>query len=64
MLVLTRRPGQKIQIGEDITITVVSVRGKQVRIGVQTPPGTEVFRPDSIGHSEDENDDGGSTQEI
>ena len=44
MLVLTRRMNQTIIIGEDIEITVVEVRGDQVRIGIAAPRGVAVHR--------------------
>lgn len=44
MLVLTRRPGQFIQIGDDIEITVVEVRGDQVRLGINAPQDVAVHR--------------------
>lgn len=44
MLVLTRNIGEKIRIGQDITITVVRVQGDKVRIGIEAPPDVAVFR--------------------
>jgi carbon storage regulator CsrA len=44
MLVLTRKTNEQIQIGDNITITIVRVRGQQVRIGVQAPKETRVLR--------------------
>ena len=44
MLVLTRRLNQTITIGADIEITVVEVRGDQVRIGIAAPRGVAVHR--------------------
>ncbi len=37
MLVLSRRESQSIMIGKDIVITVISIRGDQVRIGIEAP---------------------------
>ncbi|MBX7162022.1 MAG: carbon storage regulator CsrA [Acidimicrobiia bacterium] len=37
MLVLTRKPNQSINIGDDIVVTVIEVRGDQVRIGIEAP---------------------------
>lgn len=48
MLVLSRKQGQEINIGPDITITVVSVNGGQVRIGIDAPKSVPVIRPDAI----------------
>ena len=44
MLVLTRKVGEQIQIGDDITITVTRVDHHQVRIGVEAPGQMAVFR--------------------
>ena len=44
MLVLTRRVGQSIVIGDNIVVTVLEVRGEQVRIGVEAPRAVEVMR--------------------
>ncbi len=45
MLVLTRRPGESIQIGEDIVITVVWTTTGQVRLGITAPRDMAVTRP-------------------
>lgn len=44
MLVLTRRPNETIRIGDNITITVLGVKGNQVRIGVNAPKEISVHR--------------------
>lgn len=44
MLVLSRRVGEQIVIGDNIRITVMAVQGKQVRIGVTAPPAVIVDR--------------------
>ena len=44
MLVLTRRANQSIMIGEDIVVTVLDVRGDQVRIGIKAPRSVDVHR--------------------
>lgn len=44
MLILTRRISETICIGDDITVTVLAVRGNQVRIGVSAPKAIEVHR--------------------
>lgn len=44
MLILTRRVGETLIVGEDITITVLSVRGNQVRIGINAPKNVPVHR--------------------
>jgi carbon storage regulator len=44
MLILTRRVGEVIMIGDDVTITVVGVKGNQVRLGVEAPGHVPVHR--------------------
>ena len=44
MLVLTRKIGEAIVIDEDVKITVVQVKGKQVRLGIEAPKETKIHR--------------------
>ena len=44
MLILTRRVGETLMIGDDVTITVLGVKGNQVRIGVNAPKDVAVHR--------------------
>ncbi len=44
MLILTRRVQEAIMIGDDVTITVLSVKGNQVRLGIDAPKNVEVHR--------------------
>ena len=44
MLVLTRKPDQSIMIGNDIEITILEVRGEQVRLGIRAPRSVSVHR--------------------
>jgi carbon storage regulator len=44
MLILTRRPGEVIKIGGDVEVTVLGIKGNQVRIGVKAPRETVVDR--------------------
>ncbi len=44
MLILTRRAGETVMIGNDITITVLGVKGNQVRIGINAPKEVAVHR--------------------
>jgi len=44
MLILTRRVGETVMIGDDVTVTVLGVKGNQVRIGVNAPKDVAVHR--------------------
>jgi len=44
MLILTRRIGETLMVGDDVTITVLGVKGNQVRIGVNAPKDVAVHR--------------------
>lgn len=44
MLILTRRPGERVVIGEDILITVMGVSGHTVRLGIAAPEGVSIYR--------------------
>ncbi|MCP4966770.1 MAG: carbon storage regulator CsrA [bacterium] len=44
MLVLTRRPGESIVIGDNIVITIIEIKGGQVRVGVDAPRSVDVYR--------------------
>jgi carbon storage regulator len=44
MLVLTRKPEESIQIGENITVTIIKVNGKAVRVGIDAPDDIRIIR--------------------
>jgi carbon storage regulator len=44
MLILTRKVGEMIRIGDQVTIRVLEVRGSQVRLGMDAPPDVRIFR--------------------
>ncbi len=44
MLILTRRPGETLMIGEDIKVTVLGFKGNQVRLGIEAPNDVSVHR--------------------
>jgi len=44
MLILTRRVGETLMIGDDVTVTVLGVKGNQVRIGINAPKDVSVHR--------------------
>jgi carbon storage regulator len=55
MLVLTRRLGESINIGEDIVVTVLSVAGSQVRLGIAAPQNIRVVRQEILQAIQEEN---------
>jgi carbon storage regulator len=44
MLILTRRPGERVVIGNDVLITVMGVSGHTVRLGIEAPEGISIYR--------------------
>jgi carbon storage regulator len=44
MLILSRKINEKIMIGDDISVSIIEIRGDQVRIGVDAPKAVKVFR--------------------
>lgn len=44
MLILTRKLGESVNIGDDITVTVLGVKGGQVKIGIKAPPESHIMR--------------------
>ena len=44
MLILTRRPGESVKIGDEVTVVVLGVKGGQVRLGFIAPPNIAVHR--------------------
>ena len=44
MLILTRRPGESLYMGDNIKITVLSVQGRQIKLGLEVPDDMTVYR--------------------
>lgn len=55
MLVLTRRVGESVVIGNDVVVTVIEARGDQVRVGIQAPRSIQVHREEVFRQLEQEN---------
>lgn len=55
MLILTRRAGESLHIGDNIKITVFSIQGKQVKLGIVVPDTTPVYREEVYLRVKDEN---------
>jgi carbon storage regulator len=60
MLILTRRVGEKLVIGENVTITVLGVKGNQIRVGIDAPPEVQVHREEIFRRILQERDDSDS----
>lgn len=52
MLVLTRKPGEKIHIGSNITITVLVIKGNKIRIGIEAPEEVTLLRAELSNRAE------------
>ena len=57
MLILTRKVGERLIIGDDIAVTVLSVKGNQVRVGVQAPADIAVHREEIYNRIQNELND-------
>lgn len=55
MLILTRKVGESIAIGDDVIIKILDVKGKQVRLGIQAPTHTAVHRQEIHERIQEEN---------
>jgi len=73
MLVLTRKPGQSIMIGDGVEVQVLSVAGEKVRLGITAPRDVSIFRNEvydrieaeqSARAPEEEEDDGGANAAV
>jgi carbon storage regulator len=61
MLILTRRVGETLVIGDDVNVTVLGVRGNQVRLGVDAPKEVAVHREEIYQRIQNEGDNNDSS---
>ena len=54
MLVLSRKQGQRIQLGNDTTITITRIQGNTVRIGIEAPDHVTVMRAELLGNEQED----------
>ena len=64
MLVLTRKPGERLVIGDNIVITVVEVKGDNIRLGIDAPREVKVYRGEIYDAIVAENRQAALTQDI
>lgn len=55
MLILTRRPGESLYVGDNIRITVLSLQGKQIKLGLEVPADMTVYREEVYTRVKEEN---------
>ncbi|MBI4682653.1 MAG: carbon storage regulator CsrA [Nitrospirae bacterium] len=55
MLVLTRKSDESINLGDDITITIVEIKGNSVRLGIEAPSGLRIYRKELYDKIKEEN---------
>ena len=44
MLILTRKPGESLYIGDNVKVTIVEIKGHQIRVGIDAPPELRIYR--------------------
>lgn len=55
MLVLTRKSDEAIKLGDDVTVTIIEIKGNQVRLGIEAPANVRVYRKELYDKIQSEN---------
>lgn len=64
MLILTRKRGESVLIGDNVSVTVLGVKGQQVRIGIDAPKEVEIHREEVVARKDDAESDGDNGAEF
>ena len=64
MLILTRKSGEGLYIGDDIRVTILEIRGKQIRLGIEAPANVVILREEIYRRIQEENLQAASVQGI
>ena len=64
MLVLTRKIGESLRINEDVKVTVIEVKGKNIRVGIEAPKETKVYREELFWKIREENEAAASEKAL
>jgi len=55
MLILTRKPGESLYIGDDVKVTIVEIKGNQIRVGIEAPRELRIYREEIYAQIVEEN---------
>ena len=64
MLVLTRKIGETVTIGDNIKVSIIDIKGRQVRLGIAAPPEMRVHREEIFAKIEEENQRAAFTEAV
>jgi carbon storage regulator len=64
LLILTRKSGEGLFIGDDIRVTILEIRGKQIRLGIEAPTNVVVLREEIYRRIQEENLQASGTRDI
>lgn len=63
MLALSRKPGESVVIGKDIEITILEVKGEQVKVGIKAPQNVAIYRKELFEQIQESNREASKTSE-